>query len=333
MPPVKNVFDVLEDESEERGTRRAAIVAVARTKKQMGAFFKQAADEADFDARLSLVSDTISDIVREACVENSTSDFATVTRVVASELAHFAEVMRNTVQDTDIAPVTEDEEGDGQMHVRGLAGRKLLGLPSQLEENGGKIANGDGSFPGTPHGLDFGGLGATGGKCTCGPGYKDDNCAEHGEEATSAAKGGVGNLHKDGPETPLERAQRDAATKTAVETGDTYTQETVDLPKADESGLSDEPSGPSMDSASAGDENHTSQKPIDIPSTRHNPEVQDITDHADYTKALDTPSGVAKRVDADTPMQPEHHVAPDTQTWNGTKDQATPVTSKWKVIS
>lgn len=249
------LFAILEEDAQDRSTHRACLRAVARANTQFSTFFKLAASDDDYMARFELVRDRVSDIVREACIEEGTTNLDIVAKVLAGELARLSEVERGTPQDVDVAP--SEGEDEGNMHVRGLAGRKLLGLDDQ-----------------------------------------------EGESKTAAG----------------------------VDTGDTYTQETVDLPKADDSGLSEDPS-PKMDSASAGDENHTSQKPIDIPSTRHNPEVQDITDPADYTATLETPSGVAKRVDADSPMQPEHHVAPGTDSWTGTKDQANPVTSKWKVLT
>ena len=120
-----------------------------------------------------------------------------------------------------------------------------------------------------------------------------------------------------------------------VETGDTYAQDRVDLPSNKTDGLGG-PS-PKIDKGKSGDETGWNLEPIDVPSERHPTEQQSATDRADYTSEdFDPSSPVRDRVDADTPMQPEHNVADKTETWTGTEGQASPVTSavlsKWTVL-
>lgn len=326
-----NLFDILDADAEEYGTRRAAIVAVARAKKQMGAFFKQAADEADFDARLNLVADKLNDIVREACVENTTSDFQTVAKVLAGELARYAEVLRNDVQNTDVAPSEGEDESDFVEHTRGNAGHKLLGLPTQFEQTGGKVANADLAKPCSVCGADD--HSAMAGHDWSNGRPNDKPAPSHPDDRKASKKTGCAECDcKDctGDKCGCcATCGGESKTAASTETGDTYTQNTETLPKAGPSGLSEEPS-PKMDKGTAGDENHTSQKPIDIPSVQTNPEQQDADEHADYTKALEE-VGVVKQIDADSPLQPEFNAAPNTQTFPN-KDQANPVTSKWKLI-
>ena len=124
-----------------------------------------------------------------------------------------------------------------------------------------------------------------------------------------------------------------------VETGDTFSQESVDLPAADESGLGSEGS-PKIDKGKVpGDMagNEGGLKPIDVPSKQHPSEMQDLgKDTPDYWSDLPGPSETGKSIDADSPLQPEFNVAPNTDTWSGTDGQADPVTSavlsKWVVI-
>ncbi len=116
----------------------------------------------------------------------------------------------------------------------------------------------------------------------------------------------------------------------AVEDGDSYTQETVSLPAADDSGLGSEGS-PEIDKGKVPESGLSA---IDVPSKRHPSETQDLGQEnpADYAAALPGPSETGKSVDADTAMQPEFNAAPDTSTWSGTEGQANPVTSNWQVV-
>lgn len=438
------LFSILEEDAQDRNTHRACLRAVSRAQKQFGAFFKMAASEEDYMARLELVRDRINDVVREACVEEGSASLDTVARVLAGELARTSEVMRENVKDEDVAP--SDGEDD-QIHVRGIAGRKLLGLDEQegesktaaprrkptpkMDEGSGRMYQPDKNpprkkkAPADPNAKDSldpmknknvvvedGKLtkpknqqqldwekkkdknkpwsmaddGATNkslreleGLAPLRPGElkSDDEAAFLRAQGKTAADDvhykplypGDGDRHSDQPRCqhgythcpecfPGEHGGNKAMEKmrdqqhqtpggsdihnvgepgyysksaagATPETGDTYTQERVDLPSAGQDGLSQDPS-PKMDKGTAGDENHTSQKPIDIPSAWHSPEVQDVTDTADYVATLEVP-GVIDTIKADTPIQPERNVAPNTQAFPN-KDQANPVTSKWKVL-
>jgi hypothetical protein len=128
-----------------------------------------------------------------------------------------------------------------------------------------------------------------------------------------------------------------AAVKWAVEvdTGDTFWSERVDLPKADASGLSSEGT-PKIDKGRVPKDGLSA---VDVPSSAHPSEMQDVAEKADYDTQTDQGANAkpdstkapVERVKADTPMQPEHHKAPRTKTWNGTEGLASPVTSKWAV--
>lgn len=109
-----------------------------------------------------------------------------------------------------------------------------------------------------------------------------------------------------------------------TDTGDTYTQETVDLPKADQSGLDVDPTA-KLDPSSAGDEWSNSLPKIEVPSVRNPVEEQNVRDRADYRAPLED-SGVIETVDPGAGIQPEFNVAPNTETFPNT-DQANPVTA------
>lgn len=131
--------------------------------------------------------------------------------------------------------------------------------------------------------------------------------------------------------------------KRAVETGDTYTQETVDTPKAspDESfasGLDREPS-PKTDKK---DVPSGGLSAVDVPSAAHPSETQSVADTPEYGDRHDGPENPdptkspREQVDADAAMQPELHAAPNTDTWSDKGTQAEPVTSsveaQWSVL-
>lgn len=122
-----------------------------------------------------------------------------------------------------------------------------------------------------------------------------------------------------------------------VPTGDTYESERIDL-GANDSGLQDEGSPKiNMEKVPEG-----GLDPIEVPSVRHPLERQNIRDVPEYGDRHDGPEvadptkGPRERVDAGEPMQPEHHVAPRTDTWSDKGNQASPVTSSvephWTVL-
>ena len=132
-----------------------------------------------------------------------------------------------------------------------------------------------------------------------------------------------------------DECARSKQSKTAAgpELGDSYQSETVDLPTADNTGLGSEGS-PEIDKGNSGDETGWSTSPIDAKSVRNKLVNQNVADPADYNAAdFDPDSKVRTRVNPDTAMQSEHNVAPNTKTWTGTEGQATPVTSKYEIVS
>lgn len=159
--------------------------------------------------------------------------------------------------------------------------------------------------------------------------YETSEPDDDDERTSKTAKIDIKQASASASEFPWEHVAAD------VETGDTYAQERVDLLANKTDGLGG-PS-PKIDKGKSGDETGWNLEPIDVPSERHPTEQQSATDRADYTsEAFDPSSPVRDRVDADTPMQPEHNVADKTETWTGTEGQASPVTSavlsKWTVL-
>lgn len=149
-----------------------------------------------------------------------------------------------------------------------------------------------------------------------------DECTGHEDMKTS--KIDIKQVSASASEFPWEHVAAD------VETGDTYAQERVDVATGPDA-------SPKIDKGKSGDETGWNLKPIEVPSERHPSEQQSPTDRADYnSEDFDPSSPVRDRVDADTPMQPEHNVADKTETWTGTEGQASPVTSavlsKWTVL-
>jgi len=156
--------------------------------------------------------------------------------------------------------------------------------------------------------------------------YVKEACAEHGyDKHESLSKEVIAELRKQAE---------------AVATGDTYQQEQVKLPSADASGLGSEGS-PKIDKKQvpAG-----GLDAIDVKSERHPLEHQNAKDGPDYKdlrhdgpKTADPTGGPREQVDADKAMQPEHSVAPNTDTWSDKGTQADGVTSsvesKWDVLS
>ena len=151
-------------------------------------------------------------------------------------------------------------------------------------------------------------------------GCDDEHCSAKKESAVSP---------RFIPEFPWEHVAAD------TETGDSYSQESVDLPTADASGLADVGS-PKIDKSKSGDHTGWDLPDIEVPSNRNQKEEQSAPERADYnSEDFDPSNPVRERVDADSPMQPEFNVAPNTETWTGTESQAAPVTSsvaKWSIV-
>lgn len=127
-----------------------------------------------------------------------------------------------------------------------------------------------------------------------------------------------------------------AAIKLAAEpseTGDSYWSEKLDLGSfTSDDGISDVGS-PKIDKGNSGTNEGWTLPKIDVPSERHPTEEQNILQPREWDKELPGPSDTGKRIDADSPLQPEFTTAPNTDTWSGTEGQASPVTSKFQVVT
>lgn len=353
-----DLFEILEEQSQQREYKRACLLAFQRAQTRCGSFLRAASSNEEFESRLALAGGEITDCVTAAAREENAPELAPVLDAVYAHLRDTyggGDILRGTPQNSDVAPggernETEDDDPDEEAK------------PWEKKEACASCKCDD----------------CTGDNCGC--------CAECGGKKESAVKTAE-PIQRRNPydviremsadiaqlEQQLEQAgiqpftvQRDMdeeaqygaeepysgneiargvpeqegefdhlgqvkiAEGVTPETGDTYNQEREDLPKADASGLSEDATV-NIDRASAGDENHTSQQPIDVGSVEHALTNQDPDEHADYTKALEE-YGVTKRVDADTPMQPEFTTAPNTAVFPN-KDQANPVTSKWHIVS
>jgi hypothetical protein len=164
--------------------------------------------------------------------------------------------------------------------------------------------------------------------CDCG-GCDEGNHCESEKCIETKSSGNGGNP---------ESAGSSEKTAAGVETGDSYATETVDLPKSDGTGLGG-PS-PKIDKGPSGTNLGWDLEPIDVPSNRHPNDKQQIHQTPEYKADLPGASDTGVTIDASTPLQPEHNVAPNTETWTGTDEQLgqqNPVTSaklaQWTVLT
>ncbi len=112
----------------------------------------------------------------------------------------------------------------------------------------------------------------------------------------------------------------------APEDGDSYWQETVDLPAAGPEGRSDEASGQKFDPNAHGDYRGYTTPSLEVPSNEHPAEMQDIEDGPDLWSQFDPKDlGLIDRQKVDTPS--EEQVGEGTSVYPA-GNQAQPVTSK-----
>lgn len=143
----------------------------------------------------------------------------------------------------------------------------------------------------------------------------------------------IESKHSGNPGNP-ESAKSSEKTAADAETGDSFSQERVDLPSSKD-GLGG-PS-PKIDKGKSGDNTGWDLKPIEVPSAQHPTEQQHIHDTPDYSADLPGVTETGKRIDADSALAPELYAGDNTETWSGTENQAAPVTSevlsKWTVAT
>lgn len=109
-------------------------------------------------------------------------------------------------------------------------------------------------------------------------------------------------------------------TAASFDDGDTYTQDTVDLPSSTDGNLTQPV--PEMDKSQAGHE-----KVIEVPSAQHPTEHQAIDEAGDYSSDLNPSDlGLIDHIDIETPLQPELTKADSTSVFPA-GNMAAPVTS------
>lgn len=116
-----------------------------------------------------------------------------------------------------------------------------------------------------------------------------------------------------------------------VQDGDSYWQETVDLPAAGPEGRSDEASGGKFDEQAHGDYKGWQTPSLEVPSNEHPAEMQNIADGPDLWSNLDPENlGLVDRVDPESPIG-EEQVGEATSVYPA-GNQAQPVSSTKKSV-
>lgn len=345
-----DLFQVLasEDQAEqERLSGNRAIIAVqTRVKTKFEKFVRAAKTDEEHQTRIELVSNEIQQIANEAADEYHYDDVPRLINAATAVLGggHASDCTCGFCENKGKLPGSSDED-DGEEKESSF--KTAFDYP----DVGGSLE--------TEQANDFGGpIGVALDEAT-----KGDNDEELGgpigenasgqkgakvldlrdEEVQQRFAGGFTSCScgcegcDDGNHCESEKCIESKHSKVSadVETGDTYTQERVDLPAADNLGLGG-PS-PKIDKGKSGDNTGWNLDPIEVPSKRHPKEDQALgQDYPDYGADLPGPSETGKQISADSPLQPEFNVAPNTDTWSGTEGLATPVTSavlaKWTVV-
>ncbi len=345
------VFEVLANDQTERNLmrNRAAIAMAQRVQKY--ASFLQSASGANFNARIALIAPEIKELAVEVNSEYPGATPLELDRIAYRALAggHKPGCTCGFCENKGNLPGSDSEDEDevekearvsfeapsgsidgAQADPSGPGGPIGEELSEQKsgetdDELGGPIGEnasgkkGASVLPRVFASFDWDGVAKTASFCDC----DCEGCSDGGghcesEKCISSKRTEANPLHDD------------KSSKVSVETGDTYTQETVSLPKADNSGVGSEGS-PKIDKGKVPE---GGLKAIDVPSKQHPVETQDLgSDTPDYWKDLPGVSETGKSIDADKPLQPEHNTAPNTDTWSGTEGLASPVTSKWYVLA
>lgn len=294
-------------EQEHKSGARAIIAANQRIHKSLDKFLRASGgDASEWNARLAMVEPAIKLIVQSASEDHDANPETVFAAVVAGLKKGCKEC------GCDCSDGTCDCKDCSTCHNAKVAHNGCTGEDCKFCANKGKF------------------------------GQPDDSAAEEQEIAESKmAAADPDDVAKNCPNCKRESKWTvDASFITAAdtETGDTFWSERVTLPKADQTGFGSEGS-PKIDKGRVPKDG---LKPVDVPSNAHPSEMQDIAEQANYDTQTDQGANAEpdstrspfERVNPDTPMQPEHHKAPRTKTWNGTEGLADPVTShsKWAVL-
>ena len=340
-------------EQERLAGNRAVIAVQTRAKSAFGAFVSKAGNETERNARIQLVSEDLDKIVNEVAAEYDYdgTDRLHAAATVALGGGHasdctcgFCENKGSFGKDDDGEEREKEERAeavedwakrDKESAVKTACGCGSCGPDGcdcadcpKKKEGAIVTSHNLGEFPWEHVARVVESDGFSFCKCDC-EGCNGGNHCESQECIESKHSGNPGN--------PASNGSSDKESKTAadVETGDTYAQERVDLPSSKD-GLGDTGAVPT-DKSKSGDNLGWDLKPIDVPSERNPVEKQQIHETPEYSADLPGVSDTGKRIDAESPLQPEHNVADNTDTWTGTERQADPVTSavlaKWSVLT
>lgn len=316
---------------------RAVIAAQTRVRDRFTSFLKKATSREEFEQRLALVDNEVRQIVIEACNEHLYVDseriYLAATAVLGaghpsdctcgfcenkgnlpgSKKDEDSDDMSDKSDDKDDEKKDDDDDDDKPAFLKSKSSVDVRqGSASAPEFPWDHVASVH-----VADGFSF---------CECGcDGCNEGNHCESEECISTKHSGNPGNP---------ESAKSSEKTAADVETGDTFTQERVDLP-ASKDGLGG-PS-PKIDKAKSGDNLGWDLKPIDVPSAQHPVEQQNIHDTPDYKADLPGVTETGKSIDADAALAPELYAGDKTETWSGTDSQQNPVTSevlsKWTVAT
>lgn len=324
---------------------RAVIAAQTRVRDRFTSFLKRASSREEFEQRLALIDNEVRQIVIEACNEHVYVDSERVYLAATAVLGagHPADCtcgfcenkgkLPGSKKDEDSDDMSDDEgEKDDEKKESSIK----LACPDCTEDEECDMCRSKKSssvdirqasasateFPwdhvASVHVAD----GFSFCECNC-DGCNEGNHCESEECISTKHSGNPGNP---------ESAKSSEKTAADVETGDTFSQERVDLPSSKD-GLGG-PS-PKIDKGKSGDNLGWDLKPIDVPSKQHPVEQQQIHDTPDYKADLPGVTETGKSIDAGAPLAPELYAGDKTETWSDTDTQQNPVTSevlsKWTV--
>lgn len=332
------IFEVLAGEDAETQERvagtRAVIAAQTRAKDSFGSFVAKARNQEERDARIAVISGDLENTLREIAEEYGFTniDHLRNAATVALGGGHASDCSCGFCENKGKL-FEKDDDGDEDDETKESSVKTACdgscGDDECDECKAKKSSSRTASVrPRDFSDLDWDGLIKTADgfsfcKCNC-EGCNDGNHCESEECIESKHSGNPGN--------PSAAGSSDKESKTAADTdtGDTYSQERVDLPSSKD-GLGG-PS-PKIDKSDSGTNLGWDLKPIEVPSQQHPTEKQQIHDTPDYKADLPGVSETGKSVSADSPLQPEFNTGDRTDTWTGTEGQASPVTSsvlaKW----
>lgn len=301
------IFEVLASEEQASVESRAVIAAQTRVKEQFGSFVAKASDQGETDSRVAFLSTNIREVVAEVADEYGYDDADKLEKAATVALGggHASDCSCGFCENKGKLPGEKSEDEDGNDPDAELKAKTAGGTCAECHHPMDKH-HADGTSGENGKGCEL---------CDCTRGLVKDDTGGAGLRGARTASVAPYEY----PEYNWEKVAAE------VEDGDTFSQERVDLPSS-ETGVGG-PS-PKIDKSDSGSNEGWTTEPIEVPSTQHPTERQDIlAETPDYAADLPGVSETGKSISADTPLQPEFNTADHTDTWTGTESQADPVTS------